>query len=236
MNRYSVVYTKNIREIVLLRSSGCFWKKCRFCDYHKDFSPNTAENFKLNKEVLDLVTGKFDKLEVINSGSFKELDPSTIFYIKLICLKRKITSIYFESHYHYKDDINSFKKEFEDIGVQCFVKIGIETFDYEFREKTLNKGISDFRPNIISKNFDDCCLLFGIKGQTLSSMQKDIKLALKYFNRVCINIMVDNNMPVKPDQAVIELFMKELYPIYNVYERIDILTNNTDFGVGNQTN
>ena len=38
MIRYSVITEKNPREIVLLRGSGCVWKKCAFCDYHLDAS------------------------------------------------------------------------------------------------------------------------------------------------------------------------------------------------------
>ena len=61
---------KNPREIVLLRGSGCVWKKCTFCDYHFDASPDASENFALNHTVLSHVTGEFGRLEVINSGSF----------------------------------------------------------------------------------------------------------------------------------------------------------------------
>lgn len=39
MERYSVITNKNPREIVLLRGSGCKWRRCAFCDYHLDFSP-----------------------------------------------------------------------------------------------------------------------------------------------------------------------------------------------------
>ncbi len=63
-------------------------------------------------------------------------------------------------------------------------------------------------------------------------MLNDIEIGLKYFERVCINIMVENGMPIKPDEKVINEFMDKIYPIYKNNDRLDILLSNTDFGVG----
>ena len=52
MVRYSVITDKNPREIVLLRGFGCAWKKCTFCDYHLDCSPDAAANLALNRTAL----------------------------------------------------------------------------------------------------------------------------------------------------------------------------------------
>ncbi|MDD6645364.1 MAG: radical SAM protein, partial [Oscillospiraceae bacterium] len=38
--------------------------------------------------------------------------------------------------------------------------------------------------------------------------------------------------PVKPDKEVIEIFSKNIAPKYIDNNRVDILMNNTDFGVG----
>ncbi len=78
LTRYSEITEKNRREIVLLRGSGCKWRRCTFCDYHLDFSPDETSNFALNQEVLGQVTGKYGRLEVINSGSFVDLDDRSI--------------------------------------------------------------------------------------------------------------------------------------------------------------
>ena len=37
------------REIVMLVGNGCKWRKCRFCDYHLDSSPDKEFNYKINK-------------------------------------------------------------------------------------------------------------------------------------------------------------------------------------------
>ena len=47
-----------------------------------------------------------------------------------------------------------------------------------------------------------------------------------------IKNMIENGMPVKPDEKVIKEFLNEVYPKYKNNKRVDILLNNTDFGVG----
>ncbi len=132
----------------------------------------------------------------------------------------------------HKDEVNNFKKSFLDIGIKCLIKLGLETFDYELREKVLIKGIDEKKPKIIAEYFDEINLLQGITGQSAESMLNDIEIGLKYFERVCINIMVENGMPIKPDEKVINEFMDKIYPIYKNNDRLDILLSNTDFGVG----
>ena len=213
MERYSIINEKNSREIVLLRGSGCVFKKCTFCDYHIDKCNDEDENFRLNKAVLEKVTGIYGNLEVINSGSVFELDQNTLDFIKQVCKEKKIKTIHFEAHYLYRNKISQLRKDFADFDLK--MKLGLETFDCDF-----------------SKEFDEANFLFGIKGQTAESMQKDIELGLKYFERICVNIMCDNTTDVKPDKSVINEFMQKVYPIYKDNERADILINNTDFGVG----
>lgn len=230
MERYSIIQEKNKREIVLLRGSGCIYKKCTFCDYYTDSCKNPQENYLLNKTVLEQVTGKYGNLEVINSGSVFELDEKTIDLIKSICREKKISTIHFESHYLYQDRIPALRKDFSDFKLK--MKLGLETFDYDFRENVLNKGIREKNPAIIAENFDEANFLFGISGQTVDSMKQDIELGLKYFERICLNIMCSNTTEISPDKKLISNFIKQLYPIYKNNERIDILINNTDFGVG----
>lgn len=230
MERYSIIHEKNSREIVLLRGSGCVYTKCTFCDYYSDSCKNEEENFRLNSKVLENVTGIFQNLEVINSGSVFELDKNTVELIKKVCKQKNIHTIHFESHYLYNNRIADLRKEFSDFTLK--MKLGLETFDYDFRENVLKKGIKEKSPEKISENFDEANFLFGIKGQTIESIKNDIELGLKYFERICINIMCENSTSVKPDKELIKAFIKEIYPIYKDNDRADILINNTDFGVG----
>lgn len=46
----------------------------------------------------------------------------------------------------YKDDVKDSKKSFEDLGVECIIKLGLETLDYNLRENVLVKGIEEKGP------------------------------------------------------------------------------------------
>lgn len=233
--RYSVVEEKNKREIVLIRGKGCTWRKCRFCDYHLDYSVNQEENFILNKSLLDRVTGIHKHLEIINSGSFVDLSEETMNYIEKTCIEKNINELYFECHYRHKEEIIKLKERFLKNNIKVLVKIGVETFDYYFRESYLNKGIEEKDPKVIASYFDEICLLQGIPGQNESSMKSDIEIGLKYFNRVYINIMQENGKPIKPDPKVIKIFLEKVYPIYKDNEKVDVLLDDEAFGVGGVT-
>ena len=230
MERYSVIENKRKREIVLLRGNGCAYKACTFCDYHIDGGGDEKANFEINRQALELVTGIYSELEVINSGSVFELDKNTLALIHEVCEQKNIRTLHFESHYMYEKRIPELRREFD--GITLKLKLGLETFDYDFRERVLKKGIKERDPERIALNFDEANFLFGISGQTAESMQTDIELGLKYFERICVNIMCENSTPVKPDGEVIREFMTEVYPLYKDDERVDILIQNTDFGVG----
>lgn len=230
MERYGKITKKKKREIVLLRGKGCAYKKCTFCDYHLDRCGNSKLNYELNRRVLNNVTGEYGELEVINSGSVFELDKNTLSLIHGICLKKNISVLHFESHYLYRNRIPALRKYFSELTLK--MKLGLETFDYGLRERVLKKGIRETEPKKISEGFDEANFLFGIKGQTAASMERDIETGLLYFERICVNLMCPNSTSVAPDKAVTEAFKQELYPKYKDYGRIDILLRNTDFGVG----
>lgn len=230
MQRYDVIRAKRPREIVLLRTTGCMYRKCAFCDYHLDRSPDVRANYELNASVLDRVTGEFGDLEVINSGSVFDFDEPTLDLIRAVCGERGITTIHFESHYGYRRRIPALRAAFADFDLK--MKLGLETFDAEFRELVLHKGIAETDPARIAEHFDEANFLFGLKGQTLASMERDIELGLAHFERICLNVMCENSTPVKPDPSVVEAFVCEIYPRYRNDARVDMLVSNTDFGVG----
>ncbi len=230
MERYSEIKEKCPREIVLLRGGGCAYRACVFCDYHLDCSADEQANYEINRQALSRVTGKYGELEVINSGSVFELDKNTLALIKSVCADKCIHTLHFEVHYMYRGRLDEIIKFFD--GVRVKFKLGVETFDYHMREDVLRKGIPDREPETIASGMSEANLLFGLNGQTAESMMRDIELGLKFFERVCINIMCENTTAVKPDGAVIDVFMREVYPIYKDNPRADILIDNTDFGVG----
>lgn len=232
--RYSVITEKNPREILLLRGSGCKWRRCTFCDYHLDFSRDTERNYQCNIGEIQKVTGQFQKLEVINSGSFCDLDEKTMDALLTQCRKTGIKEIHFECHWMHRKDIPALRDFFGRHNITVKIKIGVETFDADFRETVLKKGIDETDPSVLAGNFDEVCLLFGLTGQTEASMKKDIETGLRCFERVCVNIMVENSTKIKPDPAVIAVFAEKIAPLYLNDRRVDILMENTDFGVGSE--
>ena len=232
LERYSIITSKNPREIVLLRGSGCKWRRCTFCDYHLDFSIDEQKNYELNKDVLSNVTGVYHKLEVINSGSFCDMGERTIQQIIDTCIAKNIKQVHFECHYMHRDEVPKTKKLFSDNGIILKIKTGVETFDVDYRENVMKKGFDGALPQEIAKYANEVCLLFGLTEQTAESMKNDIETGLKYFERVCVNIMTPNTTNIKPDTNVIDIFSKQIAPQYIDNDRVDILVNNTDFGVG----
>ena len=94
-SRYAKITNKFPRELILLQGSGCFWKKCRFCDYFEDVS---EDPFSVNKPIIEKLTGEFDVVEITNSGSPMELDKMTLDLIAEKADELNIKKLWFETH------------------------------------------------------------------------------------------------------------------------------------------
>ena len=228
MDRYNKITNKNNREIVLLRSFPCIWGKCSFCDYIDDNGRDEDELNRLNKEVLDNITGEFGVLEVINSGSCFEITKETMNYIKKIVDEKKIKLLFFESHWCYRNRLDEIKNFFN---VPIVFKIGVETFDYDFRNNFLNKNAKFKDAKEVSEKFQSVCLMVGIKGQTKEIIKKDIEILLENFKYGTINVFVNNTTSIKRDEKLVHWFRKE-YRYLDEHPTIEVLYHNTDFGVG----
>lgn len=228
MIRYSTIDTKNKREIVLLKASPCIWGKCSFCDYIDDNDSDIRKDIFLNKNVLRNVTGKYKSLEVINSGSCFELPEETLNDIKSIVISKDIKKLFFESHWLYRNRLSEIKQIFN---IPIIFKCGIESFDNDFRNKILNKGALFSTPQEVAKYFKSICLLVGVKGQTKDMIKKDIEYLLKYFKYGCVNIFMENSTNMKRDEELINWFYKH-FSFLEGEKNIEVLWNNTDFGVG----
>ncbi|QUH20644.1 radical SAM protein [Alkaliphilus sp. B6464] len=228
MERYNKITKKKPREIVLLKAFPCAWGKCSFCDYIEDNSKNLEEMIKLNKEVLSKVSGEFKVLEVINSGSCFELPKETLSLIRDIVKKKNIKRLMLESHWIYRNKLEEMK---DFMGVPITFKIGVETFDNDFREEILNKHADFKTPGEVSKYFDSPCLMVGIKGQTKEMIDNDISILKKYFKCGTINIYTNNTTNIKKDEKLVNWFM-EKYKYLEDDPSVEVLYVNTDFGVG----
>lgn len=228
MDRYSIIQNKNQREIVLLKSFPCIWNRCSFCDYTLDNSNSEEEINRINYEVLKNITGKYRVLEVINSGSCFELPIGTLEKIRDIIRERKIEKLFLESHWCYRNRLDEMRSFFD---IPIIFKIGVETFDYNFRNNVLIKNAKFHRPEEVRQYFDSPCLMVGIKGQTIEMVKNDIEILLRYFSYGTINIFTPNSSKLERDDDLVSWF-KEEYLYLDDNPNIEILYNNTDFGVG----
>ena len=228
VERYSKITDKNNREICLLRAFPCAWGKCTFCDYIEDNGHDEAAMISLNKSILDQVTGEFGVLEVINSGSCFELPKQTLDDIENVIKTKNIHKLFFESHWMYRKHLAAMRNR---MPVPIIFKIGVETFDNSFRNLVLNKNANFKTVDEVKESFQSVCLLVGIKGQTKEMIKRDINLVLENFKYVTINVFINNTTDVKRDEELVQWFTDN-FKYLEDYQYIEVLYNNTDFGVG----
>lgn len=229
MERYSIIEEKFPREIVLLQGGPCIWGRCSFCDYILDNSQDMEAAGDLNSQVLARVTGKLGRLEAINSGSVFELPERTLGEIRDLADKKEIKDLVFEAHWAYRDRLDEVRDFFSGTGV--FFKTGLETFDDDFRNRVLKKGIVYEDISEVSSCFDSVCLMVGVRGQTRDMVRKDIDLALENFERATVNIYHNNTTGIVQDPDLVAWFLEE-FSWLQAEGRVEVLLNITDFGVG----
>ncbi|MGL4403672.1 MAG: radical SAM protein [Fusobacteriaceae bacterium] len=232
-NRYSKIDEENRREIVLLKSYPCAYGKCSFCNYIEDNTRDEKLMESVNFETLDEVTGEYGSLEVINSGSVFELPRTTLEKIREIVEKKNIGILYFEIYYGYHKRLEEIVSFFP--GVEIRFRMGLETFDNDFRVDVYNKNFRLEEKELLElgEKLFSVCLMVCTQGQTREMIRKDIELGLKYFRSVTVNIFIDNGTVVKRDPELVKWFLKEFY-ILRENPRVELLIDNKDLGVFEQ--
>lgn len=229
MQRYNKITQKIPREILLLKSLPCIYGKCSFCNYILDNSQNTDEIAATNATLIKAITGEFGIVEIINSGSVFELPISTLEAIRQQVSTRSVHTLYFEAYYGYRKRLQEMRDFFSQQNIRY--RIGIETFDDDFRKKILNKPFSTANLTELAEEFYACCLLICIKGQTKAQILEDIECARHYFREITINVFVDNGTAVSRDPALVSWFVQYIYPHIKDEQHIEILIDNKDLGV-----
>lgn len=229
MQRYSIIEHKIPREILLLKSFPCLYGKCSFCNYILDNSLDLKEIEETNYAVIEQISGKFGMVEILNSGSVFELPPVIQRAIKKRVDEMGIHTLYFETYYGYRKRLQEIRDFYSQQEIRF--RIGIETFDDEFRAQILNKPFSTTDISELSTKFYACCLLICIKGQTKEQILTDIARAREYFREITINIFINNGTKVERDEELVSWFVNEVYPELEKVPNIEILIDNKDLGV-----
>jgi hypothetical protein len=229
MNRYSVITGKLPRELVLLKGLPCVWSRCSFCDYIEDNTTDETAIQRVADTELDKVTGRYRRLEVINSGSIQELTLPVRTQIRDLIRERGIEEFICESYWSYRRVWDATRAFF---GVPTRIKLGVETFDDGVRNGILNKAMKFDRPEDVAALTDTICLLVGVRGQTRDMIRRDIDILLRLFRYGCVNVFSPNAKSRDlRDESLITWFRGE-YAALADHPTIEVLWENTDFGVG----
>jgi len=216
------------REIVLLKAFPCRWGRCSFCDYIHDNSEDEEAMNATNREVIGKITGKYGVLQVINSGSCFEIPPASLQMVKEKVDQLQIRKLYMEAWWGYRYRLDEMHELF---GIPIIFITGVETFDEHFRNNVLKKGFEYNSVAEIKRFFQSVCLMVGIKGQTREMIARDIKILLENFEYGTINLYVNNTTGIEADTELQDWFKTE-YAWLKDQKGIDVLFENTDFGVG----
>lgn len=229
MKRYAQIAKKLPREIVLLKGLPCIWSRCTFCDYIEDNTTDLGWIERVADEELGKVTGKFGRLEVINSGSIQELPESVLDSIRAVIAQREIEEFICESYWAYRHRFDEARNRF---GTKTRIKVGIETFDDHLRNEVLNKNMRFESPAEVAAVTDTICLLVGFLGQTPDTVRRDIDILLDQFTYGCINLFTTNGKSAGLIDEDLKAWFRDEYAWLDSHPTIEVLWENTDFGVG----
>lgn len=229
MNRYAVIPGKLPREILLLRGLPCVWGRCTFCDYIDDNTTDLGEIRRVAAAELAKVTGRLGRLEVINSGSIQELPLEVRTAIRDLLTDRGIMEFICESYWAYRHTFTETRDFFR---VPTRIKLGVETFDDHLRNVVLNKRMVFSDPAEVARLTDAICLLVGFRGQTRETVARDIDILLRHFRYGCVNLFTPNRKSAALLDEDIKAWFRETYADLADHPTIEVLAENTDFGVG----
>lgn len=196
----------NDGEYIHLKGYPCINSKCTFCIFPKDNSLDTTSSLEYNKELIDRVHGNSKILEVYNFGSIFEVPFPSLLYLSQKVQSKGIERLITDSHWFYRESFDQFRNF-----IPCddvMIKIGLETFDNEVREKLMKKGMGYVTIDDILKYTNAINLLVGFKGQTREQILDDIDIVSKKFRFADVNIIDPNFTPREcVDLDLVEWFL-----------------------------
>jgi len=227
--RYGRYPHKRAREVVLLRGLPCVWSRCSFCDYIADNTTDAELIRRTAEEELAKVTGEFGRLMVINSGSVQELPIGVRERIRDLIRARRIREFYTESYWAYRKDYEATRRFFE---VETHLFLGVETFDDGVRNGLLNKAMHWSGPEEVASYTDSINLMVGVRGQSRDMVRRDVDIMLTQFRYGIVSLFSENTKSAGIMDTRIKDWFLEEFDWLKREERVDVLAENTAFGVG----
>ncbi len=227
--RYSKFTGTLPREVVLLKGLPCVWSRCTFCDYIDDNTTDQAAIRDVAQQELAKVTGEFGRLQVINSGSIQELPLFVREQVRDLIRARGIAEFWTESYWSYRKDFDETRRFFE---VDTHLFLGVETFDDEIRNKTLNKSMHWADADEVRRCTDSICLMVGLRGQTQDIIRRDIDLLVSKFKYGIVNLFTTNRLSDGLMDEEIKQWFRGEFAWLETLPNVNVLWQNTDFGVG----
>ncbi len=176
------------------------------------------------------MTGEMGVLDIINSGSAMELDEQTLCMIEQVVKEKNIHTLWFEAHYMYRHKLQAFAARFAPATVKF--RCGIESFDPLLRS-AWRKGVGEgVTAADVAQYFQGICLLCCTQGDSKVRILNDIALAKEHFEYFSVNVFCNNSTDVKLDTELAEWFRELVVPALADDNRIEVLMENTDLGVG----
>jgi len=178
----------------------------------------------------------YGKCSFCNSGSVFEIPKKTLEKIREVVYEKDIKILYFEIFYSYLSRLDEIINYFnEKKKVEIRFRMGIESFDNDFRRNVYKKNIllDEQKIKELSEKIYSVCLLIATQGQTKEMIKNDIEMGLKYFKAITINVFVDNGTAVKRDAELVKWFVQDMKHLFD-NDRVEILIDNKDLGVYEQ--
>ena len=84
----------------------------------------------------------------------------------------------------------------------------------------------------VAQHFKGVCLLCCTLGDSKERILSDIETAKQHFEYFSVNLFCNNSTAIKRDEELAQWFINEVYPQLKDDDRIEVLIDNTDLGVG----
>ncbi len=216
---------------IILRSRGCYWKRCLMCGYKKDTAKNVTLNDLIDQFNFALKNlGNAKIVKIFTSGSFfdpNEIPPDFRRFV-YDSLAGKVEKLIVESRPEFVTE--AITEELSSLDFVTEVGIGLETADDFIRDHCINKGFTfeDFKRSAKTlKSYGIRVKAYLLLKPPFLSEGEAIRDALKSIKAVrgLADVVSLNPTNVQSDTYVEELWRRGLYRPPWLWSVVEVLKN-----------